>query len=291
MDQHACHDTAPEHEGSAAYNVLEPATGLATGLVFCSPHSGSVYPPDMRSCADPASVRRVEDAAMDQLIATAPAKGAAVLLARFGRAYVDLNRSEKELDPALITDCPVQYPGPKTLAGYGVLHRLSGSGEPLYARRLDMAEVEARLQSVHRPYHRQLSRMMQDARAQKGRAVLVDWHSMPQRATGHSGPDIILGDRHGSSCATFWTRSLRALFEAQGWRVGLNRPYAGGYATQLWGRPHEDFHAVQIEVNRRLYWDEAAHQPGAGWKRCESALKRVIAELCAIAGEIPNERA
>lgn len=239
----------------------------------------------MGASVDGAQLSLVEDAAMDRLIAGATADGASLLLARYGRAYVDLNRAETDLDPALISDCPAIQPGPKTLAGYGVLHRVSGNGTPLYDRRLTMNEASARLDAVHRPYHRQLAALMEEARGTHGRAVLVDWHSMPQRATGPHGPDIVLGDRHGSSCAALWTRTLRALFEAQGWQVSLNRPYAGGYATQLWGRPQDDFHAIQIEVNRRLYWDEARHCPSAGWKRCASSLKQVIGGLCALARE------
>lgn len=278
MDSQPTALPAPNDTADAAF-VVVPAAGTATGLVFCSPHSGTLYPADMQAEADLSVIRSVEDAAMDRLIVGGADHGADLLLARYGRAYVDLNRAEGDLDPALIADCPQAEVTAKTLNGYGVLHRMSGVGTPLYGRRLSMAEVEGRLARVHRPYHRQLADMMQAARRDSGRAVLVDWHSMPQRATGPNGPDIVLGDRHGSSCAAVWTRTLRALFEAQGWRVGLNRPYAGGYATQLWGRPDEDFHAVQVEVNRRLYWDEAAHRPSDGWKRCESAMRRVIAGL------------
>ncbi|WP_292051609.1 MULTISPECIES: N-formylglutamate amidohydrolase [unclassified Brevundimonas] len=288
MDLHADSDTE-RTEGYAPFELVRATGGAPTSLVFCSPHSGTFYPDDMGACVGHARLRSVEDAAVDRLIACGADHGASLLLARFGRAYVDLNRAESDLDPSLIADCPIKRPGPKTVAGYGVLHRNSSDGQALYDRRLTMAEVETRLARVHRPYHRQLSDLMHSARLQTGRAILIDWHSMPERATGPHGPDIVLGDRHGSSCAALWTRTLRMLFEQQGWRVGLNRPYAGGYATQLWGQPEEDFHAVQIEVNRRLYWDEAAHTPGEGWKRTQSALKRVIAEFCdAAAPEIPR---
>jgi N-formylglutamate amidohydrolase len=127
---------------------------------------------------------------------------------------------------------------------------------------------------------------MQSARETHGRAVLVDWHSMPSRAVrggarGAAGPDVILGDRHGTACAPGLTRRLRGLFEAAGWRVGLNQPYAGGYTTQSWGRPGEGYEAIQIELNRALYLDETTLQPGPGYARCRSVLERVIAALCA----------
>lgn len=263
----------------ASFEVRPASKPDIAGLIFASPHSGDFYPADMDCVADKATVQAVEDAAMDRLIASGTDHGAAILIARYGRAYVDLNRAETDLDPSLIIDCPPLEPSPKTLAGYGVLHRLASDRQPLYQRRLTFLEASTRLDRVYRPYHAALAALMTQARDQHGQALLIDWHSMPQRATGANGPDIILGDRHGTSCDVFWTRTLRALCEAQGWRVGLNRPYAGGYATQEWGRPEDGFHALQIEVNRRLYWDEAHHQPAIGWKRCHTALKRVIAEL------------
>ena len=280
MDQHAPPSAESVRSPDvAAFEILDAPSEGPSGLIFASPHSGRFYPEDMGSAVAIEELRLVEDAAMDELIATGPSAGATLLLARYGRAYVDLNRSENDLDPVLIGDCNIQTPSPKTIAGYGVLHRLSARQEPLYAQRLTMAEADSRLERVYRPYHDALSDLMHKGRAHHGQSLLVDWHSMPQRATGPHGPDIILGDRHGTSCDVVWTRLLRQLFEARGWRVGLNRPYAGGHATQVWGRPEEGFHALQIEVNRRLYWDEANHQPSMGWKRCHSTLKQVIAEL------------
>ena len=89
----------------------------------------------------------------------------------------------------------------------------------------------------------------------------------------------MLGDRHGSSCSAELTRRLRRAFEALGWRVALNQPYAGGWTTQIWGRPAEGFHAIQVELNRALYFDESARSPGPGWSRTEKGVARVIAEL------------
>ncbi|MGH7027613.1 N-formylglutamate amidohydrolase [Brevundimonas sp.] len=266
----------------ATFSITPALAGRVTPLVFASPHSGAVYPDDMGVAEglSEASLRSAEDAAVDRLLDASAAAGAALIAGRIGRAYVDLNRAPDELDPALIFDCPEDAPpGLKTLAGYGVVPRLAGDGTPLYDRRLTLEEARGRIQRVHVPYHAAMGELMQAARIGHGRAVLIDWHSMPARATGPSGPDVVLGDRHGTACATELTRRLRALFEAMGWRVALNRPYAGGYATQVWGRPDEGFEAIQIELNRRLYWDEAAGGPSVGWGRCQSGLNRVIAAL------------
>jgi N-formylglutamate amidohydrolase len=278
-----------EQSGDGTYVVLRPrAPGR---FVFASPHSGTVYPPEMG--ADPAlseaSLRSAEDALVDRLIAPGVEQGATVLLGRLGRAWVDLNRDPADLDPDLIEGADDGAVSPRTAAGYGVIPRLTGDGRTLYDRRLTLDEARARIAGAHQPYHQALSEAMAAARARHGEAVLVDWHSMPARATqgagGARGPDVVLGDRHGSSCSAELTRRLRRAFEALGWRVALNQPYAGGWTTQRWGRPSEGFQAIQIELNRALYFDEAARAPGPGWSRTEKGVARVMAGLLAPAGD------
>src|SRR5690606_7460462 len=185
-------------DAAAAVAVVRPA---APGrFVFASPHSGEIHPPDMD--ADPglseASLHSAGDARVDRLIAAGAAHGATLVLARLGRAYLDLNRGPDELDPALVDG--VEGPGsPRAAAGYGVIPRLTGDGRPLYARRLSREEAGSRLARVHAPYHAALAAELEAARARCGEAVLVDWHSMPARATGAPGgprgPDVVLGDR------------------------------------------------------------------------------------------------
>lgn len=257
--------------------AASPAAG-ATALVFASPHSGDRYPEDMGAAPglSAASLRSAEDALVGRLVAEGPRRGAPLIEGRIGRAYVDLNRDPDELDPALIAG--LEGPtGAKTAAGYGVLPRLAGDGTPLYARRLTLDEARARIAAVHQPYHQALGELMQATRDRQGRAVLIDWHSMPTRATG---AEVVLGDRYGSACGARLTRRLRALFEGVGWRVSLNRPYAGGWSTQRWGRPEEGYEAIQIEISRGLYLDETTLAPGLGFRRTEKALARVIAALC-----------
>ena len=269
--------------GDEAFVVLRPRT--PGRFVFASPHSGTVYPAEMGR--DPslseASLRSAEDALVDRLIAPAADHGAMVLLGRLGRAWIDLNRDPADLDPRLIEGVPDSEMSARTAAGYGVIPRLTGDGQALYDRRLSLAEAQARLAGTHKPYHAALADGMLAARARHGEAILVDWHSMPARATegvgGARGPDVVLGDRHGSSCDAGLTRRLRRAFEALGWRVALNQPYAGGWTTQRWGRPSEGFHAIQIELNRALYFDETARVPGPGWSRTGKGVARVIADL------------
>jgi N-formylglutamate amidohydrolase len=265
--------------------VVTPARTAPGPFIFASPHSGHLYPADMGGRPDlpPHSLHSAEDALVDRLIDCGPDHGAATLTGQIGRAYLDLNRDPAELDPQLIEDAPAGTVSTKVAAGFGILPRLSGDGRCLYDRRLTLAEARHRIARVHTPYHSALAALMHAAQARHGQAVLIDWHSMPGRAgDGTRGPDVVLGDRYGSSCATGLTRHLRANFESLGWRVALNQPYPGGYSTQIWGRPEDGFESIQIELNRALYFDETNRCPGPGWSRCVAGLKRIIAGLNAV---------
>lgn len=275
------------------FDLTLPA-GEAGALVFASPHSGALLPDDFGPVAGlaPTSLRSAEDALVDRLISSAPDVGIPVIAGRISRAYLDLNRAPDELDPALIEDCPGVGPGSaKVQAGFGVIARRAGDGAALYDRRLTLEEAKGRVARVHEPYHAALAERMEAARASRGVAILMDWHSMPSRAAGGQGRgrggrssrsvDVVIGDRHGSSCSARVTRRLRALFEGLGWIVGLNQPYAGGYSTQIWGRPEAGFQAIQIELNRALYFDEVRLEPSADYDRTRTALGRIIASLAA----------
>ncbi|MBU1346475.1 MAG: N-formylglutamate amidohydrolase [Alphaproteobacteria bacterium] len=265
--------------------AVTPAPGEIGRVVFASPHSGVHRPDDMGTMGglSIATLRSAEDVGVDRLAAPGPLLGAPLIAGRVSRAYVDLNRSPSELDPDLVSDCVAPDPTAKVLAGFGVIPRRAGDGTALYDRRLSLAEAEHRLARVHAPYHAALAELMQAARARHGVALLIDWHSMPSRAApaGRSGRglDVVLGDRHGSACRGATTRRVRALFDAQGWRVGLNSPYAGGYSTQTWGRPDEGFQAIQVELNRALYLDQRTLEPSADYDRFAKALDRVITAL------------
>lgn len=272
-------------ETSSPPFVIHPATGERGVMVFASPHSGGWTPQDMGPVPglSAMTLRSAEDVGVDRLVTTGPRVGAPLIAARASRAYVDLNRAPDEMDAALVDDVEGSVSA-KVAAGYGVIPRRAGDGSVLYDRRLSAAEALARIARVHAPYHQALAGLLNETRALHGMALLLDWHSMPSRAAGAGvgrrggrGVDIVLGDRHGAAARGRVTRRMRAMFEAEGLKVALNTPYAGGYATQTWGRPDEGFQAVQIEINRALYLDEATLEPSSDHDRFANVLTRVIA--------------
>ncbi|MEI9964311.1 MAG: N-formylglutamate amidohydrolase [Caulobacteraceae bacterium] len=264
-----------------------PGSGArpATPLVFASPHSGRLYPADMRASPrlDAGALRSSEDALVDLLLEAAPRYGGAVLLARYARAYVDVNREPWELDQAMFDEDLPEFARARTArvaAGLGSIARLVAEGREIYDRKLTFAEAAGRIEAVHRPYHRALTGLVEAARAAFGVCVLVDWHSMPGAAAGQSAQarrpvDMVLGDRFGSTCAGTLTERVERQLTRLGYIVARNAPYAGGYTTEAYGRPLEGVHALQIEISRALYLDEAtlAPKPDSGgwpgtWSRC-----------------------
>lgn len=266
-----------------------PEGAPPTPLVFASPHSGRLYPEDMMSAAalDAVSIRRSEDAFVDDLIARAPTLGATAITANFARAYIDLNREPFELDPQMFSDQLPEFARARTArvaAGLGAIARVVSEGQEIYRRKLTFAEARRRIEGAHRPYHAALTALLAEAQAAHGFAILIDWHSMPAAAAkaggGRDRPcDIVLGDRFGAACAGALPTRVQAELEALGYRVTRNTPYAGGYTTEHYGQPHRRVHALQIEINRALYLDEATLAPTAGFETLQRHVEAVTAAL------------
>lgn len=262
------------------------------GVVFSSPHSGRRYPSDLthRSRLEGIQLRRSEDAYVERLFDCAPEHGAPLIHALTPRAYVDLNRGPEELDPALIAGVRGVGLNPRLAAGLGVIPRVVAEGVAIYDGKLTREEASARLDAHYRPYHEALAGLLSSTRAARGCAVLIDCHSMPSdalrgapRARGRR-PQIILGDRFGASCGAWLTEFAEAAFRDAGFVVCRNAPFAGGFITQKYGRPSRGVHALQIEIDRGLYLDEGAVEPGPGFEALRAALRPVVAALSEAAG-------
>lgn len=279
----------------AAYHLLKPAESVSC-VVFASPHSGSDYPASFvrRSQLDARVIRSSEDAFVDQLFDSAPEFGASLLSASAPRAYVDLNRSVEELDPALIEGVRRQGYNPRVASGLGVIPRVVANGRAIYSGRLSMIEARRRIDSYWRPYHEVLQSLLDEARGQFGRAILVDCHSMPHEAmdgTAHRDgkrPEIVLGDRFGAAASGDIVDRVEAAFAGAGLTVTRNAPFAGAYVAQAYGRPSRQQHAVQVEIDRALYMDERKVRPNRNFEAFRALLLDVVSEIAAIGpGEMP----
>lgn len=248
------------------WDVLAPDE-VQVPFVFASPHSGRMYSSEFvaASCLDVRTLRRSEDAFVDELFLTAPTHGAPLLRAQFPRAFVDANRDARELDPRMFEEpLPAEsfHDSPRAAAGYGVVARLVAGGNAIYSRKLRFEDARNRIATLHAGYHEVLRRLVDASRQRFGGCLLIDCHSMPSRNAikdrdAHlRDVDIILGDCWGSSCDALLSDTAERFFRDLGFSVGRNRPYAGGYTTRHYGAPRNAVHALQIEVNRALYMDE-----------------------------------
>jgi N-formylglutamate amidohydrolase len=236
-----------------------------TPVIFCSPHSGRVYPRPFLAMSrlSPLALRRSEDAYVDQLFASAVEHGAPLIAARFPRAYLDVNREPLEFDPKLIEGA--LPPGANTVSarvagGLGTVPRLVADGEDIYWGRLPAAVAMLRIDRLYRPFHAALAELVTETVTRFGVAILVDCHSMPSVSVGAAAsqrPHFVIGDRFGTSCSPEITRTITRSLVSAGYDVQANRPYAGGFITEHYGRPQVRAHAVQVEINRALYLDEA----------------------------------
>jgi len=263
---------------AAPYRLVRPAAEPATPVICASPHSGRIYPAVMMAASqlDRRSIRRSEDAHVDELIAAAPACGHTLIAVQFARAYLDVNREPWELDPAMFEDELPAFAKARTArvaAGLGSIARIVCEGQEIYARKLTFAEAEARVRRVHQPYHGALAELIAETKSAHGLAILIDWHSMPAAACARGGEpcDVVLGDRFGAACSSTVTGLVERELVAMGYRVARNTPYAGGFTTEHYGRPGRKVHALQIELSRALYFDEAnlALTPGFDRLRCD----------------------
>ncbi len=278
--------------GIAPVEIVRPKR-QSVPFIFASPHSGRRYAPEFlrQSKLDLLTLRRSEDSYVDLLVDMVPELGAPLLKAHFPRAYVDVNRSDTELDPMIFSGRIPHNSDTRSnrvMAGFGVIPRLAADGHEIYRRKIKFVEAEERLRTCYHPYHDALKELISSTLDQFGCAVIIDCHSMPSRGAWRQlgkqqrDVDFVLGDRYGASCAPGLLSLTQNLFYEAGYVVTRNAPYAGGFVTQNYGRPAEGVHALQIEINRRLYLDEAKVARNQGFDPLRSVLQQTLGELVQI---------
>jgi N-formylglutamate amidohydrolase len=268
-----------------AFETIRPRR-LTAPLVFNSAHSGRDYPERFLKMTrlDHLSIRQSEDAFVDELFARAPHLGTPLLRAHFPRAYLDVNREPWELDPTMFVE-PLSErfntTSPRVAAGLGTLARVVAENKPIYRERLTLDDARMRIEGIYQPYHATMQKLLTEAHSSFGVAVLIDCHSMPRLArTGDRlAPDVVLGDRYGTTCASTLADLAEMVFAGAGLRVARNRPYAGGFCTRTYGRPQHGVHALQIEISRHLYMNEVTLEKSDNFGAMRQLVERFVLAL------------
>ena len=220
-------------------------------LLVSLPHDGTDVPGSIKQRLTP-EARKVPDTDwwVSRLYAFAVELGASVLVPRYSRYVVDLNRPPDDMS---------LYPGQNTT---GLCPIVRFSGDPVYldGAAPDAAEVASRVDTYWRPYHDALQVELARLRERHGRAVLWEGHSIrgevPFLFEG-SLPDFNLGTAGGASCRPGLQQRLEAVLQAQaGYTHVANGRFRGGYITRHYADPGNGIDAVQLELAQRTYMDE-----------------------------------
>lgn len=221
-------------------------------LLISLPHDGSEIPPELAARMT-VQARRAPDTDwhVSRLYAFARELGASILVPRYSRYVIDLNRGED--DTSL-------YPGQNTT---GLVPLVRFTGDPIYlpGAEPDAAEVASRIDRYWRPYHAALRGELARIHAEHGRVTLWEGHSirgseLPFLFDGRL-PDLNLGTASGMSCSPALQARIEVLLDGQGdfdWVA--NGRFKGGHITRHYGDPGSGIDAVQLEISQRTYMDE-----------------------------------
>jgi len=258
----------------------------AVPLVLDSPHSGREFPADFDAAVSEFDLREGEDCFVDELYAPATELGVPLLAARFPRTYLDPNRHHGDIDLELIEggSWPHEYlPSGKARIGKALVWRTLDDGRAIYARRLRVDEVLARIERCHAPYHARLRALLDETHRRFGAVYHLNCHSMPavggkmgEGGEGRPRAEFVLGDRDGTTCDPAFTEFVRATLVSMGYAVAVNDPYKGVELVRAYSDPAACRHSLQVEINKKLYMDEATRGKHAGFDRLQADLTRLV---------------
>jgi N-formylglutamate deformylase len=218
-------------------------------LLISMPHVGTGLMPEVAAgLAAPAQGLCDADWHLPILYDFARGMGASLLIARWSRFNIDLNRPSDD-KPLYATATTGLYPD--TLF----------DGQLLFAPgKTPGAETRARyLDEIWHPYHNRIGAELARLQAEHGHAVLFDAHSIkghvPRLFEGEL-PDFNIGTNEGKSCAPSLTADLARACDAPGYTHVVNGRFKGGHITRHYGNPAQGVHAVQLELAQRTYMRE-----------------------------------
>ena len=271
--------------------TLTPPIGREIPVLVEVPHAGLAVPEAIAKHvhAPQQAVLRDADIYVDELYADVPQHGATLLCAHVSRYVVDLNRGPKDVDRLTVQG----HPSTEAHRPRGVIWRVSTLGQPVIPRPLTVDEYHQRLDTYYHPYHRTLVEQLKAIRDRFGYAILIAAHSMPSVGRlRHSKrlqrrADIVPGTVGYTSASRTVIDFVDRHFRQAGLSIAHDDPYRGGWTTQHYGRPLEGVHAVQIELNRDLYVDEATTRPTLNsWPALTQTLNTLVQGL----GSLPPPR-
>jgi len=248
-------------------------------VLLSVPHSGRDYPDWLLDMAarGPRSLESLEDPLVDRLVWRAMQHGIGAVIARAPRAAVDCNRSEQEVDPSVVEGSTARPMTARARGGLGIIPGRTQQHGYLWRRPVHRQDLEQRLETAHRPYHRAVAEELEAIRERFGCALLLDCHSMPPPAP--PAPPLAFGDSFGRTAAPWLTAEACTIAGQLGFESCANDPFAGGHVVERHGCPSLDVHALQVEIDRRCYLDEHLREPGPGFDHAARLIEALAVAL------------
>lgn len=256
---------------------IHTPTSKQVPIVISVPHCGVQFPDELKDQYDQHLIQSPDDTDwfVDQLYDFAPSMGMTMISAIYSRWVIDLNRDPQSkplyTDGRIITAlCPTT----------------TFAGEPLYKdKRWEVAatEVERRLKAYYWPYHQKIGEILTDLKARFGKVLLWDCHSIRQLVPTiqkEKFPDLILGDADERSASQGLIDTALKNLGSEKYSLHHNHPFKGGFITRNFGRPDENQHALQLEMCKVHYMDDAElkyDKPRADMMR--DVLKKTLSAL------------
>jgi N-formylglutamate deformylase len=276
------------HVEPGLYLRYEP-TATPVPLIVDVSRSGREYPKEYRSPLPFTTVHDNVSMYVEDLYAGAPRAGATLLYCMFPNTWVDVNRDELDMDPAVVDGpWPVALkPTPRTLEGLGLIKSKSRYGEPFQERKLSVAEIEERLAKYYRPYHAELKRIIDDLYARFGIVRQISCHCMSAVGApthpdaGRPRPDFCIGDLHGKTTSPEFRTLIVDTLQNLGYSVSVNDPYVGNVLIGRNSDTARGIDSVQVEINKKLFMDAQTFRKTGGLATLKADLDRLLAIVAA----------
>lgn len=264
----------------------EPLADAVPLLVDVS-RSGREYPKEYRSPLPFTTVHDNVSMYVEDLWGGAPAVGATLLYCSFPNTWIDVNRHELDMDPAIVDgEWPVALkPTARTLEGLGLIKTKARYGEPFQEGKLSVARIEERLNGYYRPYHAELKRIADDLYARFGRLTQISCHCMSAVGApthpdaGQPRADFCVSDLKGVSASKEAMARVVDTLKSYGYSVSVNAPYVGNELIRRIGDPARRIDSIQVEINKKLFMDTKTFRATEGLAKVRADLDRLLRVL------------
>jgi N-formylglutamate deformylase len=264
-------------------------TAPAVPLIVDVSRSGREYPALYRSPLPFTVVHDNVSMYVDELWSHAPRVGATLLYCCFPNTWVDVNRNEADMDPAVVDGkWPYELkPTPRTLEGLGLIKTKARYGEPFQERKLTVAEIEHRLALYYRPYHAELKRVVDTLYARFGVLRQISCHCMSAVGApthpdaGKLRADFCVSDLKGKTASKEAMELVVETLRSYGYSVSINEPYVGNELIGRHGNPARGIDSIQVEINKKLFMDTKTFGKTAGFDKVQADLGKLLAVVAA----------